>query len=204
MLCDFVYTYDPDGACWRSPKSLGKTGYNHTAPLFSNFRLAAQAPNVRLSATGLDPGLTDFARHLAERASITTVHLPLVPQDVDDMTAWRSVVTLPQHQQVIEAKNVRQWLHYLAHTVVEDNQVRLPRDLATLPVFQLSAAQAQDVLGSKSLSYSEKEMVDFALQMEREKNDLKQQTILQSAQRLVEAGKFSTVEEACAVLEHAT
>jgi hypothetical protein len=175
MLCDFSYAHDAAAKVWRSPKSaaaLDGKKYGWAAPLFSTFRLTTDAGNVRLS-TGLeDPGLTSFAASLRDRLSITTVHLPLVPSSLDNDRAWEEVVTLPEHKEALKSTLLRQWLHYLAHSQVEDGKVQMPAELKVLSIFRKSAEMAESVLRAEGgFSFSEKEMTDFALQAERDKEE---------------------------------
>ena len=106
-----------------------------------------------------------------DRLSITIVHLPMVPSVLNDMHAWNKVVTLPEHQVALESAELREWLHYLAHTSMKDGKVEMPPELRASPIFRKSAEMAEELVRTSAFSYSEKEMADFALQAEREKEE---------------------------------
>ncbi len=142
--------------------------YGWATPLFSTFRLTSDAKSLPLVAGLENPGLSPFAYSLENRLSITIVHLPMVPSALDDEVAWRKVVTLPEHQVALESAELRQWLHYLAHTSIKDGKVEMPAELRANPIFKKSAEQAETLLGSSPITYSDKEMADAALQSERE------------------------------------
>lgn len=175
MLCDFSYAYDTAGKVWRAPKSPEKEGsdkYGWASPLFSTFRLTTDAGSVRLSAGLEDPGLSSFASSLRDRLSITIVHLPLVPLSLDDNAAWERVATLPEHRTALKSDQLRQWLHYLAHSKLEGGKVKMLPELQAHRIFRRSAEMAEGVLHpAGGFSYSEKEMAAFALQVEGDKEE---------------------------------
>jgi hypothetical protein len=179
MLSDFCYAHDTAAKVWRAPKSssvLAGGKYGWASPLFSTFRLTTGAGSVRLRAGVEDPGPNSFASSLRDRLSITIVHLPLVPSALDDKAAWDKVATLPEHQVALESAELREWLHYLAHTSVKDGKVEMPPELRTHRIFRKSAEMAEELLRTPGgFSYSEKEMVDFSLQAEREKEEALEQ-----------------------------
>ena len=187
MLSNFCYAHDTVAKVWRAPKSASVLSsgcrYGWVAPLFSTFRLTADAVNVRLRAGVEDPGPSTFACNLRDRLSITTVHLPMVPADLDDEAAWSEVATLPEHQAALESAELRRWLHYLAHTSVIDGKVDMPPELRAYPIFCKSAEMAEDLLRSSTFSYSEKEVADFAVQAERDKEEAREQERAAAAQR---------------------
>jgi hypothetical protein len=189
MLSNFCYAHDTVAKVWRAPKSASVLSsgcrYGWVAPLFSTFRLTADAVNVRLRAGVEDPGPSTFACNLRDRLSITTVHLPMVPADLDDEAAWSEVATLPEHQAALESAELRRWLHYLAHTSVIDGKVDMPPELRAYPIFCKSAEMAEDLLRSSTFSYSEKEVADFAVQAERDKEEAREQERAAAAQREV-------------------
>lgn len=169
MLCS---AFDTKDKVWRSPPSLPARGgdtYGRAAPLFSPFRFTTDAPSVQLAAGVGDPGPTPFASFLRDCLSITLVHLPLVPRSLADAAEWDKVATLPEHRTVLQSDELRQWLHYLAHTEVKDRKVQLPQELQSLPIFVKSAATAEAVLDTRPFGYSGKQMADLALQLEPEK-----------------------------------
>ena len=164
MLCDFCYAYDTTAKVWRAPKSssvLAGGKYGWVTPLFSTFRLTTDAGSAQLVAGLDDPGPNTFASSLLDRLSITIVHLPMVPLVLNDKGAWSKVVTLPEHQEALESAELRQWLHYLAHTTVKDGVVEMPAELRALPIFRKSADMAEALLASSAFTFSEKEMVDM-------------------------------------------
>jgi hypothetical protein len=172
MLSNFCYAYDKAARMWRAPKNfpmkLSIDKYSWVAPLFSTFRLTTDAGSVRLD-DGLDvdnPGLNNFASSLRERLTITIVHLPMVPLKMEDDDAWRKVATMPEHQEALESSELRQWLHFLAHTSIKDGKVDMPAELRSFPIFRKSAEMAENLLHSPGMSFSEKEMHDFTLQSE--------------------------------------
>ena len=171
MLSDFCYAHDTAGKEWRATKSsevLASGRYGWASPLFSTFCLTTNSGNVRLGAGLEDPGLNTFASFLKQRLSITIVHLPLVPSALSDTAAWSNVMTLPEHKEALKSLELRQWLHYLAHTSLNEGAVEIPEELQKNSIFVKSAEAAGDLLGStESFSYSEKEVVDITLKMER-------------------------------------
>ena len=175
MLSDFCYAHDTAGKVWRAPKSspmLAGGKYGWASPLFSSFRLTTDAGSVRLGASLEDPGPSSFASSLRDRLSITTVHLPMVPSALDDEDAWLKVAPLPEHQVALKSAELRQWLHYLAHTSLKDGRVDMPAKLRTHRIFRKSVEMAEDLLRTTSdSSYSEKEVTDLALYFEREKEE---------------------------------
>ena len=174
MLSDFCYAHDTAAKVWRAPKSssvLAGGKYGWASPLFSTFRLTTDAGSVRLVAGVDDPGPSTFASSLWDRLSITIIHLPMVPSVLNDKPAWSKVATLPEHQVALESTELREWLHYLAHTSVKDGKVEMPPELRASPIFRKSAELAEELVRTSAFSYSEKEMADFALQAEREKEE---------------------------------
>ena len=175
MLSDFCYAHDTAGNAWRAAESspaLAGGKYGWASPLFSTFRLETEAGSLQLHAGRVDPGPNSFAASLRDRLSITMVHLPLVPSALDDEAAWKKVATLPEHHVALESAELREWLHYLAHTSMKDGKVEMPPELRTRPIFRRSAERAEGLLRAPGgFSYSEKEMADFALQLEREKQE---------------------------------
>jgi hypothetical protein len=135
-------------------------------PLFRTFKLATPSNSLQV-VPGAAARPCDFDVDLTQRLSIIVVHLPLVPDDVGDTTSWQALVTVPAHRAALESRALREWLHFLAHTKVQGKQVLVPADLRTHDIFRLSAAQAEQVLGSPTFSYSEKEMADYQLEAER-------------------------------------
>jgi len=173
MLSNFFSVHDTAAQTWRSPQSssnvLDGKKYGWATPLFSTFRLTSDAKSLPLVAGLENPGLSPFAYSLENRLSITIVHLPMVPSALDDEVAWRKVVALPEHQVALESAELRQWLHYLAHTTIKDGKVEMPAELRANPIFKKSAEQAETLFGSSPFTYySEKDMADAALQSERE------------------------------------
>jgi hypothetical protein len=174
MLSDFCYAHDTAANVWRAPKSspvLAGGKYGWASPLFSTFRLTTDAGSVRLVAGLDDPGPSTFASSLWDRLSITIIHLPMVPPDLGDSDAWNTVATQPEHQAALESAELRQWLHYLAHSSMKDGKVEMPPELRASPIFRKSAEMAEELVRTSAFSYSEKEMADFAVQMEREKEE---------------------------------
>jgi len=176
MLSDFCYAHDTAAKVWRTPKSSSVLAegrkYGWASPLFSTFRLTTDAGSVRLRDGVEDPGPNSFASSLRDRLSITIVHLPLVPSALDDKAAWDKVATLPEHQAALESAELREWLHYLAHTSMKDGKVEMPPELRTHRIFRKSAEMAEELLRTPGgFTYSEKEMVDLELQKEREKEE---------------------------------
>ena len=174
MLSDFCYAHDTAANVWRAPKSssaLAGGKYGWASPLLSTYRLTTAAESAGLVA-GLDnPGLNTFASSLQKRLSITIVHLPLVPLVLDDKDAWSKFATLPEHAEALESYELRQWLHYLAHTSLKDGKVEMPAELRTVPIFRKSAEMAETLLLTSAFSYSEKEMADSLIQVERERQE---------------------------------
>lgn len=186
MLCDFCYAHDTAAKVWRAPKSssvLDGGKYGWASPLFSTFRLTTDAGSVRLVADLDDPGPSSFASSLWDRLSITIIHLPMVPSILDDKAAWSKVATLPEHQTALESAELRQWLHYLAHTSMKDGKVEMPPELRSSPIFRKSAEMAEELVRTSAFSYSEKEMADFALQAEREKDEAVEKERAAAAER---------------------
>ena len=175
MLSDYCYAYDTAHKVWRAPKSsevLAGGKYAWASPLFSTFRLTTDAGSVRLGTDEKDPGPNSFASSLRDRLSITLVHLPIVPSDLGNKAAWSKVATLPEHQMALESVELREWLHYLAHTSLRAGKVQMPAELRSHHIFRRSAEKAEAYLRSPGgFSYSEKEMADFSLQAEREKEE---------------------------------
>ena len=171
MLSDFCYAHDTADKVWRAPKSSVLNGgkYGWVAPLFSTFRLTTDAGSVRLAAGLDDPGPSAFASSIRDRLSITIIHLPMVPSVLDDEAAWGKVAPLPEHQTALESFELREWLHYLAHTSLKDGKVEMPPELRASPVFRKSAEMAEkhmaeELVRTTAFIFSEKEMADFALQ----------------------------------------
>ena len=176
MLSDFCYAHDTTAKVWRAPKSssvLDGGKYGWASPLFSTFRLTTDVGSVRLVAELDDPGPSAFASSLWDRLSITIIHLPMVPSVLDDKAAWSKVATLPEHQEALESAELRQWLHYLAHSSIKDGKVEMPPELRASPIFRKSAEMAEELVRTSAFSYSEKEMADYALQMDREKEEVR-------------------------------
>lgn len=132
------------------------------SPLFSTFRLTADAGNKRVGAGVVDPGLNTFASSLRDRLSITMVHLPLVPSALDDEDAWSAATTLPEHRAALASVELRQWLHYLAHTTLKAGAVNMPEELRAHAIFRRSADKANDLLrtSAPSVLFSEKDVAD--------------------------------------------
>jgi hypothetical protein len=172
MLSDFCYAHDTAGKVWRAPKSSsvpdGGGKYGWASPLFSTFRLTTDAGSVRLAAGLDDPGPSTFASSLRDRLSITTIHLPMVPSALNDEAAWGKVAPLPEHQAALESFELREWLHYLAHTFIKDGKVEMPPELRASPIFRASAWLAEELVRTSAPSFSEKDMADFTLQLKRE------------------------------------
>ena len=174
MLSDFCYAHDTAAKLWRAPKtSLALAGgkYGWASPLFSTFRLTTDAGSVRLVAGLDDPGPSTFVSSLWDRLSITIVHLPMVPSALDDEVAWSKLATLPEHQTALESAELREWLHYLAHSSMKDGKVEMPLELRASPIFRKSAELAEALVRTSALSYSDKEMAAFDVQKEREKEE---------------------------------
>jgi hypothetical protein len=164
MLSDFCYAHDTAANVWRTNTSTtarASGDYGWVSPLFSTFCLTTGAKSSRLVPGVKDPGPSTFASTLQDRLSITIVHLPLVPMDLEDDDAWNKVVTLPEHQQALKSVELRQWLHYLAHTTITDDKVDMPAELRAHPIFRKSAEMAETLLGSPSLFFSAKEVADY-------------------------------------------
>ena len=171
MLSDFCSAHDTAAQVWRAPKLssvLAGHKYGWATPLFSTFRLTSDAKSLQLVAGVECPGPSAFASSLRDRLSITIVHLPMVPSVLDDEAAWHKVVTLPEHQVALESAELRRWLHYLAHTSLKNGKVEMPAELRAYPVFRKSAEQAEALLGSSAINFTEKDVADIALQSERE------------------------------------
>jgi hypothetical protein len=172
MLSNFFSVHDTAAQTWRSPQSssnaLDGKKYGWATPLFSTFRFTSDAESLPLVAGLENPGLSPSADALENRLSITIVHLPMVPSALDDEAAWRKAVALPEHHVALESAELRQWLHYLAHTTIKDGKVEMPAELRANPIFKKSAEQAETLFGSSPFTYSEKDMADAALQSERE------------------------------------
>ena len=187
MLSDYCYAYDTAHKVWRAPKSsevLAGGKYAWASPLFSTFRLTTDAGSVRLGTDEKDPGPNSFASSLRDRLSITLVHLPIVPSDLGNKAAWSKVATLPEHQMALESVELREWLHYLAHTSLRAGKVQMPAELRSHHIFRRSAEKAEAYLRSPGgFSYSEKEMADFSLQAEREKEEALEKERAAASQR---------------------
>jgi hypothetical protein len=168
MLSNFFSVHDTAAQTWRSPQSssnaLDGKKYGWATPLFSTFRFTSDAESLPLVAGLENPGLSPYADALENRLSITIVHLPMVPSALDDEVAWRKAAALPEHQLALESAELRQWLHYLAHTTIKDGKVEMPAALRANPIFNKSAEQAETLFGSSPFTYSEKDMADAALQ----------------------------------------
>jgi hypothetical protein len=100
----------------------------------------------------------------------------MVPMALDDEAAWSKAVTLPEHEKALESSDLRQWLHYLAHTSLKDGKVKMPTELRAYPIFRKSAEMAENLLGSSAFSFSEKEMSDLALQYDQELEEARGET----------------------------
>jgi hypothetical protein len=203
MLCDFAYAYDEADKVWRAPKSpstlAGGGKYSWATPLFSTFHLASNAGLLRLGASMEEPGMSSFASFLWDHLTITTVHLPLVPSSVDDDRAWEKLVLLPEHQEALNSRDLRQWLCYLAHSDMAGGRVEMPQELRAHPIFRKSAEMAEGVVSTpEGCTYSEKEMADFALQAQREKEAAVAAAALQ-AQREKEAAVAPLAAELAAL-----
>jgi len=206
MLSDFCYAHDTVHNVWRAPKSLSgplAANYGWASPLFSTFRLTSEAASVRLGNGVEDPGLNSFASSLRDRLSITIVHLPMVPLALNDMSAWDKVVTLPEHRLALRSSaELREWLHYLAHTKMVDRTVVMPPELRERSVFRKSAEMAEEVVRAPGgFSYSEKEVEDFALQAKRDQEDAVRKG--QEAAAVREAAALKKEREAAAAREEA-
>jgi hypothetical protein len=83
-----------------------------------------------------------------------------VPDIVEDDAAWDAAVSLPKHRAALKCRQLRRWLHLLAHTQVINNTVNLPLDLQGDPVFEACALGAQASLGMNGmgLTFSEREL----------------------------------------------
>ena len=189
MLSNFCYAYDKVARVWRAPKdSPMKTSsgrYSWAAPLFSTFRFTTDAGSVRLDDGLVDdePGLNTFASSLRDRLTITIVHLPMVPLEMEDNDAWRKVASTSKHQEALESSELRRWLHFLAHTSVKNRKVDMPAELRSFPIFRKSAEMAENLMQNSGFTYSEKEMHDFALQAEREKEEVRMEERAKAAER---------------------
>jgi hypothetical protein len=97
----------------------------------------------------------------------------LVPFALDDKAAWDNVATLPEHKTALESDELRQWLHYLAHTSIKDGKVEMPPELRTHRIFRKSAWMAERLVrtGGFTSGWSENEMDDLVLRKEREKEE---------------------------------
>ena len=200
MLSNFCYAYDTAKKVWRAPKSVsilegGKYGW--ASPLFSTFSLATDAGNVQNDYGTQDPGPSTFASTLRDRLSITIVHLPMVPLALDNVAAWNKVVTLPEHQEALESAELRQWLHYLAHTSLKDGKVQMPAELQTLRIFRKSAEMAEVLMQTSAPSYSEKEMADLELFLERQADKAagKERALQAAALEQVRASAAAALEQ---------
>ena len=174
MLCDFCYAHDTAAQVWRAPKLssvLAGSRYGWASPLFSTFRLTSGAESVQLVDGVANPGPNTFASSLWNRLSITLIHLPMVPLVLDDKPAWSKVVTLPEHRMALESAELREWLHYLAHTSIIGGKVEMPPELRASPIFLKSAEMAEEAVRATGYSFSEKEMADHTLQQVREKEE---------------------------------
>ena len=159
--------------------------YSWAAPLFSTFRFTTDAGSVRLDDGLVDdePGLNTFASSLRDRLTITIVHLPMVPLKMEDNDAWRKVASTPKHQEALESSELRRWLHFLAHTSVKNRKVDMPAELRSFPIFRKSAEMAENLMQNSGFTYSEKEMHDFALQAERELEEVRMEERAAAAER---------------------
>jgi hypothetical protein len=159
VLSDFCYAHDTAAEKWRALKlapALAGGRYGWASPLFSTFRFTADAGSAQ-------PGPNTFASSLHDRLSITIVHLPMVPMNLEDMDAWSKTVTLPQHKKALECAELRQWLHFLARTKIEDGKVKLPPELEAHPIFRKSAEMAEALLSNQRnqrFSFSEKDVAE--------------------------------------------
>jgi hypothetical protein len=184
MLSDFCYAHDTAAGVWRAPKSssvLAGGKYGWSSPLFSTFRLTTDAGRVRQAGGLADPGPSSFASTLRDRLSITIVHLPMVPMALDDEAAWSKAVTLPEHEKALESSDLRQWLHYLAHTSLKDGKVKMPTELRAYPIFRKSAEMAENLLGTTAFSFSVKEMSDLTLHYDKELEEAREETLKERA-----------------------
>lgn len=180
LLSDDIFAYDTSDKVWRAPKSaaaLPGGRYGWTAPLITTFRFTADARNLRVDDCVGDPGedplMSDFAAALFGRMSITVVHLPLVPSGVGDDSAWDAVVTAPAHKAALKSVELRQWLHYLAHTKRDRYGVHVPEDLKQLPVFRRSAGLAIDAVNNVRL-FTEKEVHKLLAEKDRELREIEE------------------------------
>jgi len=202
MLSEFCYAHDTKDNVWRSPKTssvLSGGKYGFVSPLFSTFRLTTDAGSMQLVAGLNNPGSSTFASSLRDRLSITMVHLPLVPLSLSDKDAWSKVVTLPEHHKALESNELRQWLHYLAHSSLKDGKVEMPADLRPFPIFRKSAEMAETTLQAGPLGYSEKEMADNTFLLNRERDSAREEA--KEAQVKERAAKEELVKERAAAKE---
>ena len=173
MFCDFVYALDDVSGVWRAAASMPaacarsqkKSPYALHAPLFSTHRIVMTSPLVLVEGSAPPRSAaskhTSFSAELSRLSSITLVHLPLVPADLDDDDAWARVAPSPAHAEALDPKSrLRFWLHHLAHTHVSGTRVQLAPVLQADLIFRESAAAAESALGREKGQYSEKEMAE--------------------------------------------
>jgi hypothetical protein len=201
MLNEFCHAHDTKENEWRVIKTLdGSVGgkYGWLSPLFSTFRLTSEAASVVE-----DQVPNSIASSLRDRLSITTVHLPMVPLALNDMAAWDKVVTLPEHRLALQSAELREWLHYLAHTHMSGGTVVMPLELRDRSIFRKSAEMAEEVVrGTRGkLSYSEKEVADFALQAKRDQEDAVRKEREAAAAALTIEREAAAVREATLLAE---
>ena len=173
VLSDVCYAHDTAGKEWRATDSspvLAGGKYGWASPLFSTFRLETDAGILHLQAGREDPGPNSFAASLRDRLSITIVHLPLVPSALDDKAAWEGVAALPEHRAALQSAELREWLHFLAHTSVKDGKVEMPPELQTRPIIRKSAERAESILRYLRAPgfFSERDMANLSRQLKRE------------------------------------
>jgi hypothetical protein len=116
----------------------------------------------------------------------------MVPLVLDDKPAWSKVVTLPEHRMALESAELREWLHYLAHTSIIGGKVEMPPELRASPIFLKSAEMAEEAVRATGFSFSEKEMADLALQLEREKEEALEKQL--AAAGVVSENKLAAAE----------
>jgi hypothetical protein len=150
MLNDFCRGYGTEDKVWRTLTSSSTSCYDKyswASPLFSTFRMSADSgmPPSGSNHPGIDP----FASFMQNHLSITTVNLPMVPMHLEDEKAWSKVGKLQKEDDVFKHTDLRQWLHYFAHTSLKNGKVEMPTELKANPIFRKSSDMVEDFIHSQ-------------------------------------------------------
>jgi hypothetical protein len=127
-----------------------------------------------------------------------------VPSNLYDEAAWSKVATRPEDQMALESDELRQWLHYLAHSSLLNGKVEMPEELRTIRIFLKSAEMAGGFVASPEYSVFEKAMMDSAAQAEYEKEAVREEERAAAAEReraALEMERAAAAERERAALE---